>query len=67
MPLLKLLSIRNTPNKIMWIINAQGRFTVRLAYFLQQGVMSRIEISLEEAMEFENTLEKQWNLKILWR
>ena len=51
----------------MWIINAQGRFTVRLAYFLQQGVMSRIEISLEEAMEFENTLEKQWNLKILWR
>ena len=30
---------------------------MRLAYFLQQGVMSRMEISLEEAMEFE----------ILWR
>ena len=41
----------------MWITNAQGRFTVRLAYFLQQGVMSRMEISLEEAMEFENTME----------
>ena len=41
----------------MWITNAQGRFTVRLAYFLQQGMMSRIEISQEEAMEFENTLE----------
>ena len=41
----------------MWITNAQGRFTVRLAYFLQQGMMSRTEISLEEAMEFENTME----------
>ena len=41
----------------MWITNAQGRFTVRLAYFLQQGMMSRIEISQEEAMEFENTME----------
>ena len=57
MPLLKFLSIRNTLDKIMWITNAQGRFTVRLAYFLQQGMMSRIEISQEEAMEFENTLE----------
>ena len=57
MPLLKFLSIRNTLDKIMWITNAQGRFTVRLAYFLQQGVMSRMEISLEEAMEFENTME----------
>ena len=41
----------------MWITNAQGRFTAWLAYFLQRGVMSRIEISLEEAMEFENTME----------
>ena len=41
----------------MWITNAQGRFTVRLAYFLQQGMMSRTEINLEEAMEFENTME----------
>ena len=57
MPLLKFHSIRNTPDKIMWITSAQGRFTVRLAYFLQQGMMSRTEISLEEAMEFENTME----------
>ena len=41
----------------MWIINAQGRFIVSSEYFLQQGVMSSTEISLEEVMEFENTME----------
>ena len=41
----------------MWIINAQGRFIVRSEYFLQQGVMSSTEISLEEVIEFENTME----------
>ena len=44
----------------MCITNSQGRFTVRLAYFLQQGVMSRIEINLEEVMEFENTMENSF-------
>ena len=33
---------------------------MRLAYFLQQGVMSRIEIDLEEVMEFENTMENSF-------
>ena len=59
------LSMRNKPDKLMWVANNHENFTVRSAYFLQQGVMTSTERSM---------WKKLWNLKIherykmlLWR
>uniref|UniRef100_A0A2N9GE95 Reverse transcriptase domain-containing protein n=1 Tax=Fagus sylvatica TaxID=28930 RepID=A0A2N9GE95_FAGSY len=59
------LSMRNKLDKLMWVANNHGNFTVKSAYFLQQGVMTSIERSM---------WKKLWNLKIherykmlLWR
>lgn len=37
------LLMRNKPEKLIWVAHPQGKFTVRSAYYLQQGVMTSVE------------------------
>lgn len=37
------LSMRNRPNKLIWVAHPLGKFTVKSSYYLQQGILPSTE------------------------
>jgi hypothetical protein len=59
------LSLRNIQDKMMWVANPHGMFTVKLAYFLQQVVLSSPERSVWRRL-WRLRMYERYKMK-LWR